>query len=148
MKLISTVILLLPFIAAAQTGTWISKESLPTARQEMPSILVNGKIYTIGGIASNASILNTNEAYTVSSNTWVSLASAPVPRHHQALASVGENIFMLGGYSNLTFSATPENFIYNTLSNQWDTIAPLPAPLGGSCSYHMEPQNFRFWWRK
>lgn len=120
------------YCVLAQSGIWLERTDMPSSRQELQSAVIDGKIYVLGGIASNISILNTLEVFNPATNTWDSAAPAPVPRHHQAMAAANGKLYLLGGYNSLAFQAEAGAWIYDPTTDIWDTITPLPIPLGAA----------------
>ena len=51
-------------------GKWDTRASLLTARQEMPSALVGGRIYTPGGYDAQGGTVATLEVYDVAADRW------------------------------------------------------------------------------
>src|SRR5687767_6540831 len=61
----------------AVRGTWRSRSPLPTARQEMPSAFLGGRIYTPGGMDSQGNALATMEIYDPVTDVWETGPSLP-----------------------------------------------------------------------
>jgi N-acetylneuraminic acid mutarotase len=110
---------------ALADGTWSELQGLPEARQEFPAVLLDGKIYTAGGMMNfTATAVNRFESYDIRSNRWQRLADLPLPVHHTAMATVGGKIYVLGG---ATGTSTPTNrvFAYDPEANAWSERARL-----------------------
>ena len=58
-------------------GVWDARAPLLTARQEMPSALVDGRIYTPGGYDAQRATVATVEIYDVAADKWTS--GPPMP---------------------------------------------------------------------
>src|SRR5262245_35816551 len=52
------------------TGRWDVRAPLGTARQEMPSALIGGRIYTPGGFDAQGGTVAILEIYDVASDRW------------------------------------------------------------------------------
>src|SRR5262245_37243658 len=120
------VLLVGELMPALADGTLGELQALPEARQEFPAVLLEGKIYTAGGMMNfTATAVNRFESYDIRSNRWQRLADLPLPVHHTAMATVGGKIYVLGG---ATGTSTPTNrvFAYDPGSNSWSERAPLP----------------------
>ena len=64
----------------SQSGTWTTKAPMPTARLNLATGAVGGKLYAIGGsIGGNQVDVGTNEAYDPITDTWTAKASMPTP---------------------------------------------------------------------
>lgn len=111
---------------ALADGTWSELQALPEARQEFPAVLLDGKIYTAGGMMNfTATAVNRFESYDIRSNRWQRLADLPLPVHHTAMATVGRRIYVMGG---ATGTSTPSDrvFAYDPESNTWTERTRLP----------------------
>jgi N-acetylneuraminic acid mutarotase len=113
-------------IPALAEGAWSELQPLPEARQEFPAVLLDGRIYTAGGMMNfTAAAVNRFESYDIRSNRWQRLADLPLAVHHTAMASVGGRIYVLGG---ATGTSTPSDrvFAYDPEANTWSEKARLP----------------------
>src|SRR5712691_10723062 len=74
--------------AAAQQGTWSTKAPMPTARVDTNAVVLDGKVYVIGGTLGKEPF-TANEEYDPATDRW--RARAPMPRgiYHQGLAVAG-----------------------------------------------------------
>src|SRR4051812_22414683 len=107
---------LILFSFTGATAQWITLKPMPTARQELPAVLVDGKIYMTGGITTNlleGFVTKKLEVYDIHSNTWKSAKDMPWPRHHHAIAAIGKKIYVIGGYDNVDFNPVNTVFIYD-----------------------------------
>ena len=59
-------------------GVWDTRAPLPTARQEMPSALLGGRIYTPGGFDAQGATVATLEIYDVAADVWTNGPSMPI----------------------------------------------------------------------
>ena len=116
---ILTLLFLLTFMsgAAAQVGgTWQTMAPMPTARQELATAALNGKIYAIGGYNSSGMPTNIVEVYDPATNTWSSAHPIPFPLHHNSAAVAAGKLYSFGGPSTLAF-------VYDELSDSWSAVA-------------------------
>ncbi|MBI1357374.1 MAG: hypothetical protein GC160_23785 [Acidobacteria bacterium] len=82
-------------------GVWTAKAPLPTARSELASGLVDGRIVAFGGVAGAGAVAAVEE-YDPVANQWRSLAPMPRPRQGLSGASVsvgsdGPRIHLVAG---------------------------------------------------
>ena len=138
---------LLAFIALLSSsflfgqGNWTSLEPMPTARQEMPSAVMDGKIYVIGGITLLAS--DVMEVYDPAANSWSSSVSLPANRHHHGTAAVNGKLYIIGGFESvIQFDARDEVYEFDPLNQAWSTKQPLPIKTGASATV-THPQGQR-----
>src|SRR5688572_10879424 len=125
-------------------GTWSELQALPEARQEMPAVLLDGKIYTAGGMMdSTATAVNRCESYDIRSNRWQRLADLPLAVHHTAMAAVGGRIYVLGG---ATGTSTPSDrvFAYEPEANTWSEKARLPRATWAAAAVTYQERIYLF----
>jgi N-acetylneuraminic acid mutarotase len=105
--------------AAAQAGgTWQTLAPMPTARQELATAALNGKIYAIGGYDSSGTPTNVVEVYDTATNTWSSAHPIPFPLHHNSAAVAAGKLYSFGGPSTLAF-------VYDELNDYWSPVASM-----------------------
>lgn len=111
-------------------ATWVPLAPVLVPRQEVAAATVNGKIYLIGGIAADQSILDSVEEYDPRTNSWRFVAPLPRTLHHTAAAVVGEHIYVIGGYESPSFNPRRAVYRYDTRGDAWTEVAPLPSVRG------------------
>jgi N-acetylneuraminic acid mutarotase len=105
--------------AAAQTGgSWQILAPMPTARQELATAALNGKIYAIGGYDSARRSTNIVEVYDPTTDTWASARPIPRPLNHNSAAVAAGKLYSFGGSSRRAF-------VYDEVSNSWSLVAPM-----------------------
>ena len=85
------------------------------------------KIYILGEVG------NTNSAeYDPVTNTWTMKAPIPTQRAASATAAIGTKVYVAGGAmgsNGASFGPTVRDFaVYDTVTNTWETLDPMPAP--------------------
>ena len=98
--LILTLFFSLTFVrgAAAQVGgSWQTLAPMLTARQELATAALNGKIYAIGGYDSSGTPTDIVEVYDPSTNTWASAHPIPRALHHNSAAVAAGKLYSFGG---------------------------------------------------
>ncbi len=112
-------VLLLSCSPVHQAGAqWIQRAPMPTARQEVPHAVLEGKIFIAGGLLQNGAT-NLVEVYDPARNTWSTVAGLPQAIHHSAIAQADNRLFVIGGYSGFSFSETNVVFEYDAGANRW-----------------------------
>ncbi|PVH70428.1 galactose oxidase [Cadophora sp. DSE1049] len=104
-------------------------------RQEHTAVLLDNKIYVIGGIkpdssgANQIATINTVEAYDVSSNSWSNVAPLPIAMNHGNAAAVNGKIYVLGGLSgnDAGFEGLPNCYVYDPTTDVWTELPPMPV---------------------
>lgn len=115
---------------ANYTKNWSAGNDMPTARSEMTSTLLNGKIYVIGGIRLWGST-DKVEAYDVKNNTWEKLPRLPKKLNHIGIASDGEKIYVSGGFLNMRQTDFANTlYAFNVKSKSWSSLAEMPDSRG------------------
>ena len=112
---------LLTFVsgAAAQVGgIWQTLAPMPTARQELATAVLNGKIYAIGGYDSSGTPTNIVEVYDPTTNTWTSAHPIPRALHHNSAAVAAGKLYSIGGPST-------DTFVYDELNDSWSAVASM-----------------------
>ena len=112
--------LLLSTMSSGQTGggTWQDLAPMPTARQELATAVLNGKIYVIGGYDKEGNSTDTVEVYNPSTNTWASAHPIPTALNHNSAAVAAGKLYSFGGASNRTY-------VYDPLGNSWSEVAMM-----------------------
>ena len=124
MKKTSPILTLLSWLtfvtgAAAQDGgSWQTLAPMPTARQELASAVLNGKIYAIGGYDSSGTPTNIVEVYDPATNTWSSAHPIPRALHHNSAAVAAGKLYSFGGPST-------QVFVYDELNDSWSAVASM-----------------------
>jgi len=132
------------------TNTWRSIAPLPSKRGAGAAVLVNGKIYVIGGAAvlrgqndpairfdgkPHDMCVGTNEEYDPVANTWRVRAEMPTARNHFLGAEVNGKIYAIGGRLGSTFITRSSNTDiteeYDVAQDVWTTRAQMPTARSG-----------------
>lgn len=104
------------------------------ARQELGVAAVEGRVYAIGGIASNQLGSNAVDIFDTRTNEWRSGPPLPIPIHHPNVAAVGSKIYVAGGYSDPGFTAVANTYELDTDTLRWTRKADLPSRRGAGAA--------------
>lgn len=108
--------------------TWEIKTPEPTPRFASGAFTVDNTIYVVGGILSNFTESNINEAYDTEIGTWSVKASIPTSRARVASFSIGTNGYVIGGIDgDGNILSTVE--MYDSTTNTWTTKRNYPIPI-------------------
>jgi N-acetylneuraminic acid mutarotase len=102
---------------------------MPTARYNLTSSAVNGKIYVIGGW--NGFARNTVEEYDPATDTWTTKANMPAPRYILTSSVVNGKIYAIGGNLGGPLNTVQE---YDPVANSWTPKTPMPTARYGLTS--------------
>lgn len=120
-------------VFSQETGNWEILSPMPTARQEMPSALLNGKIYISGGLTSwTGEGLNMVEVYDPETDSWSIVSPMPVGLHHHTLTAVNGKLYVVGGYTEgVVSNPLPSDrvFEYDPILDNWKEKASLYFPI-------------------
>jgi N-acetylneuraminic acid mutarotase len=105
------------------TAPWLTKSSMPTARNGVAAAAINGLIYVAGGY--NGSHLLTVEAYDPVSNTWTGKANRPAPQTTPAIGVINGKLYTAGG-TNCCIEIG-SLYEYTPATDSWAAKAPMPT---------------------
>jgi N-acetylneuraminic acid mutarotase len=124
-------------IFAQSTGMWFTRAPLPTARQEIPHAILNGRIYIPGGFRSGGLATSIVEVFAPATNAWTTIPSLPITMHHLHCAAVNNKLYVLGGYTTSAFTATARVFEFSVTANNWVEKTAIPgARAAGIAAAH------------
>jgi N-acetylneuraminic acid mutarotase len=108
---------------AQNSGTWVPLAPLPTARQELATAALNGKIYVIGGYDADRRSTAIVEVYDPASNTWSRAHDIPMGTNHNAAAVAAGKLYSLAGSAM---------HVYDPAGDSWTQVASPIFGHGGS----------------
>jgi hypothetical protein len=110
---------------------------MPTARDGLSTIAVDGKIYTIGGLIepSPLTVLSMVEVYDPTTDTWENKADMPTRRFAHATAVVNGKIYVIGGLDIPDDAAEDDPGrdlftveVYDPHTDTWERRTDMPTP--------------------
>ena len=110
-------------ISQAEPGVWTKKAEMPTPRWVLSTVVVNNKIYTVGG-GDAVSALSTVEVYDPVMDTWTERARMPTPRWALSAVVVNNKIYAIGGTGQRVLSTVEE---YDPMTDTWAKKASMPT---------------------
>ena len=127
---------LVPRVALSQVDTWQPLPPMPTARVGGASGAIGGKVYFTNGQgdpSSATSSATSLEVYDPASNSWTTRAPSPTYRSLVGSAAVGDVLYVIGGcfQSDCRIGLTNLTQAYNSTTDTWATVAPMPTPRSG-----------------
>jgi hypothetical protein len=145
----------LTVMSKAQTDPWTFKQQIPTGRGFVPGVVVDDKIYIMGGFISHTEVTGANEMYDPETDQWTALAPMPEGRCAHAASSYHNKIYIFGGvYPNPYSFAQTNVYVYDISTDTWEIRNPMPFPnaycsavtigdtiymIGGMLSYAVPP---------
>lgn len=127
------------------TGRWEKRANMPTECGHIQPVVVDGKIYVVGGydafgaggfadVAKN--FLTQIEVYNPKTDSWLKRRDMPMFKFSFSTVAVDDEIWTIGGYvlNNQPRSQSTDIVeVYNPITNQWRVTEPIPtARIGGS----------------
>jgi N-acetylneuraminic acid mutarotase len=116
-----------------QTGAWLPKAPMPTARSGGGSAVIDGKIYVAGGRPPRGSDL---AVYDPDVDAWTVLPDVPTQRNHLGVGAIDGRLYVAGGRfgGGVGSEMTDTLEIYDPHNGTWTSGAPLLAPRAGVTS--------------
>ena len=108
----------------------------PVGRTEAETATVNGKLYCFGGYTDSTLVPEAvSDVFDPVAGTWTALPNMPIGETHAATTTDGRYIYMAGGYTGpggagKQIFANTNVFRFDTQTNTWSSIQPLPAARG------------------
>lgn len=123
MKTLSAGLIISCLLAAAsygQTGggQWQTLQFMPSARQEISTAVLNGKIYVIAGYDAEGRSTTTVDVYNPVTDSWASAHSIPSPNNHSGAAVAAGKLYTYGGISRSTY-------VYDPINGSWSPVATM-----------------------
>jgi N-acetylneuraminic acid mutarotase len=115
-----------PAKAVDTQSSWTTMTPMLTARGGFGVAVVDGKIYTIGGLTGNDLPVSLTEEYNPQTNEWTSKTPMPTPRSGFAITVYQNKIYVIGG--SVGYGYVGNNEVYDPLSNTWETKTSMPTP--------------------
>jgi N-acetylneuraminic acid mutarotase len=115
--------------------TWSPMPDLPTARDHLVAAGVGGRVWCIGGRATNIGAhVPTVDVYDPASNAWSAGPPMPTSRGGMAAAVVDDFIFVAGGEGNPDDASGvfAQLEVLDTAAGTWTTLTPMPTPRHGT----------------
>ncbi|MCK5115922.1 MAG: T9SS type A sorting domain-containing protein [Candidatus Aegiribacteria sp.] len=120
--------------------TWVERTPIPTSRWYPCSVVIDEKIYVIGGMGETSpySSLTIVEVYDVPGDSCETMTPMTMSRWGAMAAVVDNKIYVIGGLTGSFvggYSATDAAEVYDPGTNTWTAIAPIPSARGwGGCA--------------
>ncbi len=127
------IVLFFTMIAARAQEHWHKGAHMSDKRKGMSAVVLDDKIWVIGGARNERQAVNTVEIYDPQNNVW--LNNGPSLRHARDNATaqvVGNKIYVFGGRNAHIVYDDVE--MLNPNSGQWEIVSKMPSSLFGMAS--------------
>jgi RNA polymerase sigma factor (sigma-70 family) len=113
---------------------WTKRADMPTARSALCTVVINEKIYAIGGVAGL--VLSNVEEYDPIENKWEIRSSMPQAKRNLSASSVNGKIYAFGGWTDNNFNKSTSVYEYDPVLDKWTSKKDIPRPqvYDGVCS--------------
>jgi N-acetylneuraminic acid mutarotase len=110
------------------SDTWSSGTPMNVPRSELGAVLLNGKIYAIGGVTNGGVTTNTVEVYYPITDTWKMGPSLPAGRASMAVGVRQGKIYVVGGTDDWSVgNPTNTAFVFDPGTGVWSTVHSMPT---------------------
>jgi serine/threonine protein kinase len=111
-------------------STWRRLPSMPTARQNMASTVLDGTIWVVGGLESASTGSRRVEGYDPVINGWKSGPDLPVRLHHEMAVTYKGEIVVIGGWipKGSDPSAETSGRVFALRGGRWVRLPSLQQP--------------------
>ena len=103
---------------------WVERKPAPFARFGAASVVLNGKVYLIGGRPTLTSTTNSLDVYDPYTETWSTKSPMSVSRTGATASIVNGKIYVIGGLSGSRLNVVEE---YDPITDSWVTKTPMPT---------------------
>ncbi len=121
----------LRLVPAGRPGaTWRPLPSMPAARQNMASTVLDGTIWVVGGLESASSGSRRVEGYDPVINGWKSGPDLPVRLHHEMVVTYKGDMVVIGGWipKGSDPSAEVSDRVFALRAGKWVSLPSLNRP--------------------
>ena len=115
--------------ASATESLWTRGASMPSPVTEASSVILENKIYIIGGDDADDKVTKVVRIYDPNTDQWSVSAPLPLPLDHAGSAAYNGKIYVVGGFIEGK-KPTDTLLIYDPDTNKWQRGNPLPGPRG------------------
>ena len=114
------------------TNSWDSSRApLPTQREHLTAVALDGKLYAIAGRWIGQGNMGTLEEYNLATNAWTTRPSMPTPRSGLTASVVAGRIHVTGGEDLGSSQTYNQHEVYNPRSNSWAAFQNMPTSRHG-----------------
>ena len=109
--------------------TWSEKSNMPTARHAASLVVLDGKIWAMGGWTGQPNVsTNKVEIYDPITNTWSNGPALDIAKAWTSAWVIDGNIHVAGGNDNQGGNYRSEVLRLDAGTNQWVHVSTLPEP--------------------
>lgn len=113
------------------TDTWQTLAPIPTARDHLAVVAMDGRTLALGGRVNGDPAFNlaVTEIYDPATDSWTEAAPMPTARSGVASAVLDDRVYVFGGETRrITFDTVEA---YDPAADDWTSLAPMPTARHG-----------------
>ncbi|MBN1641693.1 MAG: hypothetical protein JXA09_10695 [Anaerolineae bacterium] len=96
---------------------------MPSPWDRAASVLLDGKVYLIGGYRPKGSLTPAADVYDPATDTWSQVADLPTPRGDPASCVLDGRIYSISGFIDRDIGAVE---VYDPVTNAWESGPEFP----------------------
>jgi N-acetylneuraminic acid mutarotase len=108
------------------SDSWQRLLPIPTARSGTAAVVLEGRIFVVGGEATTGTFHQV-EAYDPKSDRWTSSARMPTPRHGLGAAVYAGRMHVISGGPTPGGSYSAVNKIFHAVAHDHEWLSPIPS---------------------
>jgi N-acetylneuraminic acid mutarotase len=117
--------------SAGTPGSWAIKAPMPIKLVEVAVAAADGKLYVLGGSATDRVFQSLNQEYDPATDRWRQRTPLPRALNHAGATGLNGKIYVVGAFTAAGHSApTDAVFEYDPATDTWRALAPLKSPRG------------------
>lgn len=109
---------------------WHEIAPMPAPRSQGAAVAIGGKIYVVGGAASDR-LVSPTYVYDTATDRWTTGAAIPTPRDHLGAAALGGRVCAVGGRRLSLLQNLAAFECYDPAADTWQALPDAPAARGG-----------------
>lgn len=128
-------------MASQKHVRWESVENMPTKRVFATPILVNNKLYVLGGCNIRGRPLDAFEMFDMDTGIWLELEKLPRQRAQPTVLALDTLIYCIGGV-DINQNPMKHVDVYDTVNKEWRAVKSLPYELMGTAGVIRDNQIY------
>jgi len=127
---LSFLMLVIPSAFAEEPSQgWERLSDMPEAKSEVESIVIENKIYSIGGLDNTGHATDSVFIFDIKTESWSVGTPMPIELHHAGAATFEGKVYVVGGYLE-EWIPTGTLLIYDLQTDSWEFGSEMPTPRG------------------
>lgn len=106
---------------------WVERAEMSTTRADAGAVLIEGKIYVIGGRGVDGELSDTVDGYDLGANTWTKSSDMVRGRWGLSACPVDGKIYAMGGFRATYVALYDILQVYDPVESKWSTKSKMPT---------------------